>query len=90
MIPMISAAQTHQALLRKIRALSKIPQIKSFKRKTLAGDTAHYRALAKDGWGPRVDSCTPTTPKKHSLCFQKKKTFLSFMLQIYQKKLLYI
>lgn len=86
---MISETQTHQALLRKISTISKTSQIKAFKRKTLAGDTAHYRALAKNGWGLRVDPCTPTSPKKHSLCFLKKKT-LYLLCYRFIKKLLYM
>lgn len=86
---MISSTQTHRALLRKISAISKISQIKAFKGKTLAGDTTHCRALAKNGWGPRVDPRTPTSPKKHSLCFLKKKIF-SLLLQIYQKTFIYL
>lgn len=87
---MISSTQTHRELLRKISVISKISRIKAFKRKTLAGDTRHYRALAKNGWGPRVDPCTPTSPKKHSLCFKKKNHLFYLLLQIYQKPFIYL
>lgn len=66
---MISATQTHQALLRKISAISKTSQIKAFKRKTLITE----RLLKMDGALGLIPAPLQAQRNTASVSFKKKK-----------------